>query len=127
MRAFGPYWLSTWIMIVCNGVVPQLFWFKKLRTHIPTVFVISTLINIGMWFERYVIIIESLSREYDPAVWGHYTPQLTELMIVAGSFSFFSILFLIFLKLFPVIPISEVKELVIHERAHAGGHPAEAH
>jgi molybdopterin-containing oxidoreductase family membrane subunit len=127
MRAFGPYWLSTWIMIVCNGVIPQLFWFKKLRTHIPTVFVISTLINVGMWFERYVIIIESLSREYDPAVWGTYTPNLFELMIVAGSFSFFSIAFLIFLKLFPVIPISEVKELVIHERTHARSpHHAEA-
>jgi molybdopterin-containing oxidoreductase family membrane subunit len=114
-------------MLICNGVIPQLFWFKKLRTHIPTIFVISTLINIGMWFERYVIIITGLSREYNPAVWGHYTPHPYELMIVAGSFSFFSIFFLIFLKLFPVIPISEVKELIIHERAHGRGPHAEAH
>jgi len=120
-RAFGPYWISTWIMIICNGVVPQLFWFPKLRTHIPTIFVISVLINIGMWFERYVIIITGLSREYDPAVWGIYTPQPAELAILAGSFCFFGMFFVAFLKLFPVIAIAEVKELVIHERAHGHG------
>ena len=80
---------------------------------------LSVLINIGMWFERYVIIITGLSREYDPAVWGVYTPTWAELTILAGSFSFFAMLFLIFMKLFPVIAISELKELAIHERAHA--------
>ena len=127
-RAFGSYWISTWIMIICNAVVPQVFWFRKARTHVPTIFVVATLINIGMWFERYVIIITGLSREYDPAVWGHYTPHPFELTIVAGSFAFFSIAFLIFLKLFPVIPISEVKELEIHAKSHgAHGTHAEAH
>jgi molybdopterin-containing oxidoreductase family membrane subunit len=120
-RAFGPYWISTWIMIICNGVIPQFFWFKKLRTHIPTLFVISVLINVGMWFERYVIIITGLSREYVPAVWGIYTPSWPELGIVAGSFGFFAMFFLIFLKLIPVIAIAEVKELAIHEKAHNGG------
>jgi Ni/Fe-hydrogenase subunit HybB-like protein len=119
LRAFGPYWFSTWTMIVCNVVFPQLLWFKKLRTHVPTLFVISTFVNIGMWFERYVIIITSLSREYDPAVWGVYTPTWAELTIFAGSFAFFAMLFLLFLKVLPVIAISEVKELAIHERAHA--------
>jgi molybdopterin-containing oxidoreductase family membrane subunit len=108
-------------MIICNGVIPQLFWFKKLRTHIPTLFVISVLINVGMWFERYVIIITGLSREYVPAVWGIYTPSWPELGIVAGSFAFFAMFFLIFLKLIPVIAIAEVKELAIHEKAHNGG------
>jgi molybdopterin-containing oxidoreductase family membrane subunit len=79
---------------------------------------VATFVNIGMWFERYVIIISGLSREYDPAVWGLYTPRPIELVILAGSFAFFSTLFLIFLKIFPVIAISEVKELAIHERAH---------
>ena len=82
-------------------------------------------INIGMWFERYVIIISGLSREYDPAVWGVYTPSWPELFIVAGSFGFFCQLFLIFLKLFPVIAIAEVKEIAIHARgprAQAGAH-----
>jgi molybdopterin-containing oxidoreductase family membrane subunit len=120
-RAFGPYWISTWVMIVCNAVLPQLLWFRRLRTNIPFVFVLSVLINVGMWFERYVIIITGLSREYNPATWGIYTPSWYELGIVAGSFAFFSMFFLIFLKLFPVIAIAEVKELAIHERAHARG------
>jgi len=123
LRAFGPYWFSTWTMIVCNVVFPQLFWFKRLRTHVPTLFVVSTFVNIGMWFERYVIIITGLSREYDPAVWGVYTPTWAELTILAGSFAFFAMLFLLFLKIFPVIAIAEVKELAIHDRAH-GAHGA---
>jgi molybdopterin-containing oxidoreductase family membrane subunit len=119
LRAFGPYWLSTWVMITCNVIIPQLFWFKKLRVHVPTIFVVSTFINIGMWFERYVIIITSLAREYDPAVWGVYTPTWAELIIFAGSFGFFAMLFLLFMKVFPVIAISEMKELAMHDRAHA--------
>src|SRR5688572_14967623 len=119
LRAFGPYWMSTWTMIICNGVVPQILWFKWARTHVPTLFVVSVLINIGMWFERYVIIITGLSREYDPAVWGVYTPSWPELIIVAGSFGFFCQFFLIFLKLFPVVAIAEVKEIEIHSKMHA--------
>jgi len=124
LRAFGPYWVSTWIMISCNAFVPQIFWSKWCRTTPWVIFIAATLINIGMWFERYVIIITGLSREYDPAVWGHYTPHPYELTIVAGSFAFFSVAFLIFLKLLPVIPISEVKELEIHAKdpAHGGAH-----
>ena len=119
LRLTGPYWFSTWTMITCNVVFPQLFWFKKLRTHIPTIFVISTFVNIGMWFERYVIIIGSLSREYDPAVWNVYTPSWPELVIFAGSFAFFAQFIILFIKGAPFIAISEVKELAIHARAHA--------
>src|SRR5512134_1271637 len=124
LRAFGPYWISTWVMILCNAVFPQILWFKKVRTHVPTLFVLSVLINIGMWFERYVIIITGLSREYDPASWGIYTPSWPEMGIVTGSFAFFCMFFLIFLKLFPVIAIAEMKELAIHEKVngHGGAH-----
>jgi molybdopterin-containing oxidoreductase family membrane subunit len=118
LRAFGPYWISTWVMITCNGIIPQILWWKRVRTHVPTLFVVATFVNIGMWFERYVIIITGLSREYDPAVWGVYTPNWAELSMLAGGFAFFATLFIIFLKLFPVIAISEVKELAIHRRAH---------
>jgi molybdopterin-containing oxidoreductase family membrane subunit len=121
LRAFGPYWISTWVMISCNVIFPQLLWFKKIRTHVPTLFVLSVLINIGMWFERYVIIISGLSREYIPAVWGNYTVSWAELGIVAGSFAWFCMLFLIFMKLFPVVAIAEIKELAIHEKAHQKG------
>ena len=121
-RAFGPYWISTWIMIICNGVLPHILWFKKARTHVPTLFILSVCINIGMWFERYVIIIGGLSREYDPAVWGLYTPSWPELIIVAGSFGFFCHFFLLFLKAFPIIAIAEMKELEIHAKVHGEGH-----
>ena len=123
LRAFGPYWISTWIMILCNAVFPQILWLKKARTHVPTLFVLSVLVNVGMWFERYVIIITGLSREYNPSTWGIYTPSWYELGILAGSFAFFSMFFLIFIKLFPVIAIAEVKEIAIHERAHGHGGP----
>ncbi|HEU4429337.1 MAG TPA: NrfD/PsrC family molybdoenzyme membrane anchor subunit [Myxococcota bacterium] len=119
LRLTGPYWFSTWTMIVCNVVFPQVFWFKQARTHLPTIFIVSTFINIGMWFERYVIIITSLSREYDPAVWNIYTPAWPELIIFAGSFAFFAQFILLFIKGAPFIAIAEVKELAIHEKTHA--------
>jgi molybdopterin-containing oxidoreductase family membrane subunit len=122
LRAFGPYAISTWIMIICNAVLPQLLWIKRLRTSVPFLFVLALTINIGMWFERYVIIIGSLSREYVPATWGLYTPSPAELSILVGSFCWFSMFFLIFLKIFPVVAIAEVKELAIHEKAHGGAH-----
>jgi Ni/Fe-hydrogenase subunit HybB-like protein len=119
LRAFGPYWVSTWIMISCNAIVPHVFWFRKARTHVPTLFVVAALINVGMWFERYVIIVSSLSREYVTGVWNTYTPSWVELSILAWSFAWFSMFFVIFIKLFPVVAISELKEIDIHEKEHA--------
>jgi molybdopterin-containing oxidoreductase family membrane subunit len=121
LRAFGPYWFSTWCMISFNVIFPQLLWIKRLRTNIPFLFVLCFFINLGMWFERYVIIITSLSREYIPAAWGLYIPSTVELMVLTGSFCWFSMFFLLFLKMFPIIAISEVKELDIHARDHAHG------
>ena len=118
LRAFGPYWMSTWMMITFNFIFPQLLWFRKLRTHVTFLFVLAFFINLGMWFERYVIIITSTSRDYLPSVWGLYIPSAAELSILAGSFCFFALFFLLFLKVFPIIAITEVKELVIHEKMH---------
>ena len=124
LRAFGPYWFSTWCMITFNVIFPQLLWIKRLRTNVPFLFVLCFFINLGMWFERYVIIITSLSREYIPAAWGLYIPSTVELMVLTGSFCWFSMFFLLFLKMFPIIAISEVKELQIHakEPGHGDGH-----
>ena len=122
LRAFGPYWISTWCMITFNVIFPQLLWIKKLRTNLPFLFGLCFFINLGMWFERYVIIITSLSREYISAAWGIYIISPVELSILAGSFCWFSMWFLLFLKVFPVIAITEVKELEIHERDHGGAH-----
>jgi Ni/Fe-hydrogenase subunit HybB-like protein len=110
-RALGDYAWATWIMIICNVVVPLPLWIKRVRLHIPTVWVIALLVNVGMWFERFVIITTGLSHEYNPASWGYYTPGLVELTILIGSFAWFLMFFLIFIRLFPVIAINEVKEL----------------
>jgi Ni/Fe-hydrogenase subunit HybB-like protein len=108
-RGLGPYAWAYWIMFGCNALVSQLFWFKKLRTSIPAIFVISILINIGMWFERFVIIVTSLHRDFLPSSWAMYTPTITEVGLLVGSFGLFFTMFLIFLRLFPVISINEVK------------------
>jgi molybdopterin-containing oxidoreductase family membrane subunit len=122
LRAFGPYWISTWCMITFNVIFPQLLWIKKLRTNLPFLFGLCFFINLGMWFERYVIIITSLSREYVTGAWGIYVISPVELSILGGSFCWFSMWFLLFLKAFPVIAITEVKELEIHAKDHGGAH-----
>jgi molybdopterin-containing oxidoreductase family membrane subunit len=109
-RAFGQYWWATWIMLTCNAFIPQVLWFKKIRTSIRSLFVISIFINIGMWFERFVIIVTGLSHEYEPWQWRYYLPRWPELGIIIGSFCWFSMWFLLFIKFFPSVAIAEVKE-----------------
>ena len=109
-RAFGDYWWATWIMLTCNVFVPQLLWFKKLRTSIPTLFTISIFINIGMWFERWVIIVTGLSHEYEPWQWTYYFFRWPEIGILVGSFCWFSMWFLLAIKFLPVVAVSELKE-----------------
>ena len=108
-RAFGPYWWAYWSMIACNVISPQLFWFKKIRTNVIYVFIISIFVNIGMWFERFVIIVTSLHRDYLPANWGYFSPTWVDIWTFVGSFGMFMMLFLLFLRFLPVIAISEVK------------------
>ena len=111
-RAFGDYWWATWTMLLCNGVLPLLLWFPKVRRSIPALFVMSLFVNLGMWFERFVIIVVSLSYEYEPYAMGHYTPAWTDWMILAFSFSWFFMWFLLFAKNFPTVSITEVKEII---------------
>jgi molybdopterin-containing oxidoreductase family membrane subunit len=120
-RAFGDYWWATWIMITCNVFVPLPLWIKKARLNIPLMWTIAAFVNLGMWFERYVIIMTGLSHEYNPASWGYYTPGYVELTILLGSFAWFLMWFLIFIRVFPTISIHEVKELHYHAQ-QAGGH-----
>jgi molybdopterin-containing oxidoreductase family membrane subunit len=124
-RLFGHYWWATWIMLTCNGLVPIMLWFKRVRRSIPALFVISIFINIGMWFERYVIIVTSLTHEYAPFAWGVYKPKPIEMMILLGSFCWFSFWFLLFLRLLPPIAIAELKEVLpapMRRKAAHGGH-----
>ena len=111
-RALGPYAWAYWIMITCNVVSPQLFWFKKIRRTIPVMFAIAVFINVGMWFERFVIIVTSLSRDFLPSSWAYYKPTLVDGMILIGSFGFFFTWILLFTKALPVVSMAEVKAVV---------------
>lgn len=111
-RAFGPYGWSYWIMVSCNVISPQFFWFKKLRTNMTFVFILSIFVNIGMWFERFVIIVTSLHRDLVPSSWFNYTPTLIEVGVLLGTFGIFFTLFLLFAKFFPVIAIAEIKSVM---------------
>lgn len=111
-RAFGPYAWAYWIMVSCNVIFPQLFWIKKIRRTIPIMFVIAVFVNVGMWFERFVITVTSLSRDYLPSSWAYYTPTLTDGAILIGSFGLFFTLMLLFTKTLPVVSIAEVKAVL---------------
>lgn len=111
-RAFGPYAWAYWIMISCNVISPQFFWIKKLRRNIPFMFVIAMLVNVGMWFERFVIVVTSLSRDYLPSSWGYFTPSFYDVGIFIGSFGLFFTLLLLFTRTMPVVSIAEVKAVV---------------
>jgi molybdopterin-containing oxidoreductase family membrane subunit len=115
-RVLGPYAWGYWIMVGCNALVPQLFWSRRVRASIPVIFVVSILINVGMWFERFIIIVTSLHRDYLPSSWAMYMPTLTEMTILLGSFGLFFTLFLLFLRFFPVISMNEVKGVLHYAR-----------
>jgi len=112
-RAFGPYAWAYWIMISCNVIFPQLFWFKKIRRSIPIMFVLVILVNVGMWFERFVIIVTSLTRDYLPSSWGMYYPTKFDIGILIGSFGMFFTLVLLFAKTLPVVSIAEIKAVTL--------------
>lgn len=111
-RAFGPYWWAYASMMTCNVISPQLFWFKKIRTNIASTFVISIIVNIGMWFERFVIIVTSLHRDYIPSSWAMFYPKAADIGVYLFSFGFFFTAFFLFAKYFPVINMAEVKSIV---------------
>lgn len=112
-RVTGDYAIAFWVMVIFNAFVPLLFILKEIRRSVPWLFTLSILINIGMWCERFVIIVASLAHEYIPFAWGLFEgPTWVELGILAGSFAWFFLWFLLFAKLFPVVSITEVKELL---------------
>ncbi|MCK5391185.1 MAG: polysulfide reductase NrfD [Deltaproteobacteria bacterium] len=118
-RVTGEYALFYWIMIVCNVLIPLPLWFKSVRRNLKILFIMSIFINIGMWFERFNIIVISLSRGFDPAAWGIYKPSWVEVGITVGSFAWFFMFFLIFLKTLPAVSIAEMKELLPIPRKEA--------
>jgi molybdopterin-containing oxidoreductase family membrane subunit len=108
----GNYWWAAAIMVACNSFIPQLLWSKKVRTSIPALFVITIFINIGMWFERFVIIVTSLAHEFEPWQWNVYEPSWVEMGIMVGSFGWFFMWFLLFMRLLPAVSVAELKEVL---------------
>ena len=120
-RMTGPYWWSYWALIFCNGVVPQLLWIKKIRITPLPLFVISIVINIGMWLERFVIVVTSLHRDFLPSSWGMYAPTKWDWGLYLGTIGMFMFLMTLFIKFLPIISQFEVREL-LHKKKHANGH-----
>ena len=117
-RALGPYAWAYWIMVTCNVISPQIFWFKKARTSIPILFVVSIVINIGMWFERFVIIVTSLHRDFLPSSWGYFTPTMWDVACLLGSFGLFFTMFCLFVRFLPMVATAEVKTVLPQADPH---------
>jgi Ni/Fe-hydrogenase subunit HybB-like protein len=111
-RMFGPYWYAYWFLIFCNGVVPQTLWFKRVRTNVPLLFLISLVVNTGMWLERYVIVVTSLSRDFLPSSWGTYAGTVWDWATYVGTLGLFAWLIFLFLRFVPMISIFEMRTLV---------------
>jgi Ni/Fe-hydrogenase subunit HybB-like protein len=111
-RATGPYWWAYWSMMSCNVIIPQLFWFKGIRRSLIASFILSIFVNVGMWFERFVIIVTSLHRDFIPANWGMFHPTFVDIGIFLGTIGIFFTLFLLFSRFFPVLALNELKSIL---------------
>ncbi|WP_338868710.1 NrfD/PsrC family molybdoenzyme membrane anchor subunit [Myxococcus stipitatus] len=107
----GAYAPGFWLVVACNVLVPQVFWSARMRTSPGVLWAAALLVNVGMWTERFLIIVASLSEDFLPSSWRHYAPTWVDLSLLSGTVGFFGLGFLLFLKLLPPVPISEVKQL----------------
>ena len=122
-RLTGPYWPQYWALIACNVVIPQLLWFKKIRMNVAVLFILSIIINIGMWLERFVIIVLSLHRDFLPSSWGMFRPTFWDWSTYVGTIGLFLTLFFLFVRLLPVISIFEMRTIVPEAKVQEGhGH-----
>jgi len=121
-RMFGPAGWAYWIMVLCNVITPQMLWFRRVRNSLGAIFAISILVNVGMWFERFVIIVTSLQRDFLPSAWATYRPTLVEFGEFIGSFGLFFTAFLLFCRFLPMISIFEIKTVL-----HTHGHDDDTH
>ena len=120
-RAFGHYSWAYWTMITCNVVAPQIFWVRKFRTSVPVLFVVSIIVNIGMWFERFVITVTSLHHDFLPSSWDYYSPTIWDILTFVGSFGLFFTLFLLFVRFVPMVALAEVKAVLPQADPHYHG------
>jgi len=122
-RGLGPFAWAYWIMVSCNVLVPQLLWSRRVRQSVVLLFIVSILVNVGMWFERFVIIVTSLHRDFLPSSWASYAPTSIEVATMIGAFGLFFTCFLLFCRLVPVIAIAEVKGVISHGDGAPTAHP----
>jgi len=111
-RITGDYSFMFWAMVICNAIIPQLMWSKKVRSNITALFIISLIINLGMWYERFNIVVTSLAKDYLPSSWTSYSPTWVEICIYLGTIGIFTIGVLFFFRFIPMIAISEVKSVL---------------
>jgi molybdopterin-containing oxidoreductase family membrane subunit len=121
-RVFGNYWYMYWFLIFCNGVMPQLLWFKRVRTNVLVLFLISLVVNTGMWLERFVIVVTSLSRDFLPSSWGMYAGTMWDWATYIGTLGLFAWLIFLFLRFVPMISIFEMRTLVPEARVEPQEH-----
>ena len=108
----GPYAFAYWLLIFCNVVMPQVLWFKSVRNNVPLLFVISLIVNVGMWLERFVIIVTSLHRDFLPSSWGMYQPTFWDWSTFLGTIGLFLTLLFLFLRFLPMISIFEMRTIL---------------
>jgi molybdopterin-containing oxidoreductase family membrane subunit len=125
-RAFGDYAWAYWIMVSCNVISPQFFWSKRLRRSPIFLFIISIFVNIGMWFERFVITVTSLHADFLPSSWAYYSPTIWDVGVLVGSFGLFFTLWCVFIRWLPMIALAEVKAVLPHSDPHWRGDVAAA-
>jgi molybdopterin-containing oxidoreductase family membrane subunit len=111
-RIAGDHTKAFWTMVTCNAIIPQFFWFKKVRKSLTAVFIISIIINIGMWFERYVIVVTSLSKDHLPSNWSSYSPTIVEAGTYIGTLGLFGLGVLLFIRYIPMMAMSELKSIL---------------
>jgi molybdopterin-containing oxidoreductase family membrane subunit len=111
-RAFGPYAVVYWSLILCNVVIPQALWFRRVRRNVPLLFVLSLVINTGMWLERFVIVVTSLHRDFLPSAWGNYAPTFWDWSTFIGTLGLFVALLFLFLRFLPMISIAEMRTIL---------------
>jgi Ni/Fe-hydrogenase subunit HybB-like protein len=120
-RVMGPYAWAYWIMVFCNAVAPQLFWFKRCRTSIPVMLLVAALVNLGMWTERFVIIVSSLANDFLPSSWGYYRPTWVDVCTFIGSIGLFFTLFMLFCRWIPIVAMAEVRTVMPQAHQYRAG------
>lgn len=117
-RMTGPYATQYWMLIVCNAVAPQALWFNRVRSNVVLLFIVAMFVNVGMWLERFIIVVTSLHRDFLPSSWDTYSGTIWDWSLFVGTIGFFFALLFLFIRFLPMISISEMRELV--EEQHTG-------